>query len=688
MEREKQPQIQVLRAIAVLLVVVYHVRPNWVPGGFVGVDVFFVISGFLITGSLIREGDANGRVRLRAFWARRVRRLMPAATVVLAAVLVGMTLLLPVWRWPDVIQQVVASALSVENWVLALQSVDYLSAGSTPTPVQHFWSLGVEEQFYVIWPLLIVGGILVARRLGTSSLRAWRLAVAVLFGVFLTWSIVETALSPATAYFSTATRAWELLLGAALAVWRPRSSLTTTTTSVAALSGLGLIALSVFVISPSTPFPGAIALLPTVGAALVILSGLGQPTWRWVAAPLRFRPAVYVGDISYSLYLWHWPVIVFAGTRFLPGQGLSLGWAALAVVLSVVLAALSTRFVERPFQHPTSRLAPLSLRRTAVLGAALLTITAVLVGASVLNFGRAAEQAAANADPRNFPGARLLDPAFDASQWNDVVVPPIPDPAGLYVIERQLTTACMTLLHETKITTCEAGDLDADRTVVLVGDSHAAQWLPALDQLGIENGWHVILAGRQYCTWSAGRRPSLDRPVEFEDCEQWNAAIEDFILDLHPDLVVHGALAYGYPDWIEDGHNHYDAEMADGYADAWKPVLDAGIPVVALHEVPRYPVSAVPCLTAFGAAPEDCSYPLTDIVTGPSWMAMAAELEPRVLLVDPVDGICPDGRCQSVIGNIYTYRDDSHISDPYARSLSWLIGDAIRTAYPDLFRLP
>ena len=681
----KRPDIQALRAIAVVLVLAFHFRPSWVPGGFVGVDVFFVISGYLITDTLIAEATRNDSIRLLEFWGRRVRRLMPAATVVLGCVLVGMALLLPVGTWPNVMAQVVASALSFENWMLAAQSVDYLQSTAAPTPVQHFWSLSVEEQFYAAWPFLLLGGILLARKLGAKRIVVWRLITGVLFAGFLAWSIIETTVSPSTAYFSTATRAWELLLGAGLALWQPSRAMPAAVASILAIAGVGAIAASAVIISPELPFPGSIALLPTVGAALVIASGLGAPRWRAVTAALSWRPLTWVGDISYSLYLWHWPIVVFGMTFWPIDPQLPALWAAGGLVLSVGLAALTTRFVERPFQRPLRELSPWTIRRTAALLASLLTLTGVFVGGATVSFGQVSEQARQDADPRNFPGANILDPAFDPSAWNlESDAAPIPDPGGLWAIERQLTPECMTVLAESSITSCEAGDPDGDVLVLLVGDSHAAQWLPALDQFGLEHHWRVELVGRQYCTWSESPRLSLDTGNELPNCKEWNDNLEQYILDRDPALVIHGALPYGYPENLAQPQAEWDDLQADGYVEAWQPVLDAGIPVVALREVPRYPASAIPCLTAQGATAEGCSYAIDD-VTQVSWMRMAAEREPRVGSIDLDPGICPDGMCQSIMGNVYTFRDDSHISDPFARSLAWMLEDELRLLHPELF---
>lgn len=688
MGERKRPDIQALRALAVCLVVAFHIRPAWVPGGFVGVDIFFVISGFLITGSLTSEALRSGRIQLRAFWARRVRRLMPAATVVLAVALIGMTALLPLSTWPTVIQQVAASALSVQNWALVAQSVDYLQLGAAPTPVQHFWSLSVEEQFYVMWPLLLALGLLVSRRLARAPLALWRALTVVLGLGFLAWSIIETSTSPATAYFSTATRAWELLLGACLVFWTPQRRLHQRGASVTVILGIVFIAASVVLISPASPFPGAIALLPTFGAALFIAGGSGAAPVKPIANLMSWRPVTWVGDISYSLYLWHWPIIVFLVALTPASVDLPPTLAVLAIALSFALAALSWRFVEQPFQRPRS-LTGASLQRTAILGGSLLAITGLLVGGASLNFGRIVHDIDVETDPRNFPGGRVLDPNYDASAWNDVTVAPIPTIGQRLTFEPQLTLECLSLDKDPKITTCEAGDTTSDTVVFLVGDSHAGQWLGALDEEGKVHHWKIIFAGKQYCSMSNRTEFfSLDKPLaRYEECVEWNSSIAGYVQKLHPDLVVAGALDYGYPNWMDPrDHVDYDQLVSHGYSGAWKPIIDAGIPVVAIKEVPRFRDTATVCMERSGATIEGCSETLESLTSdGPSWLQLATEQEPRAGLIDMNSGLCPDGVCRPVIGNVYTYRDDSHVSDPYSRSLAWLFDAQLRPLHPELY---
>ena len=687
----KRRDIQGLRALAVALVVAYHVRPEWVPGGFVGVDVFFVISGFLITRTLLAEAEADGRIVVPRFWARRIRRLLPAATTVIVVVLIGMTLFSPIVQWPSILNQAMASAISGENWYLAFQSVDYLHAAESAGPLQHFWSLSVEEQFYIVWPFLLMGLALLG---GARRQRAWRIGVLVLIAVFFVWSIVETALSPSTAYFSTATRAWELLIGAALACWGGMLRPSTRVANGLLVGGIVLIGVSAFLLDNSWPFPSWVALIPTLGAASAIASGLGATRTRWLVAPLEWRPVTYLGDISYSLYLWHWPVIVFLLLQFTPAPRLPLWAGAVAVVLSVALAALSTRFIEDPFRTGrffhrgnTAPIGTLHLGRTFLVGALLLALSFSATGAAALNYGRIAAQIRVQTDPRNFPGARVLDPHYDPSQWNDVVVPPYPDPITLQTIDRQFTPGCLTLVGSTDITQCDWGDPNGSKLVVIVGDSHAAQWAPAYDELGKKYHWRVVLIGKQYCTLTSSQRLlSIDPGPVYTKCADWNRELQSFLPTLHPDLIVQGALAYGYPNWIPDAHSDYDAEMARGYAGAWTPLLDQGIPIVAMEETPQFTFNPPQCLGTPGKSIDDCSQTLASILARqPSRIVLAAQDEPRVGVIDPSPGMCPDGTCRPEIGNVLVYRDNTHLSAPFAISLDWLLESRLRELQPQLF---
>ncbi|WP_256841267.1 acyltransferase family protein [Ornithinimicrobium cryptoxanthini] len=355
-----RPDIEGLRAVAVLMVLAFHAGLPFAPGGFAGVDVFFVISGFLITGLLVREVERSGRVSLLTFYARRAKRLLPAASLVLVATGILSWLFIPRIRWAEIGGDLVASAAYLVNWRLASRSVDYLAEDSVASPVQHYWSLAVEEQFYIFWPLLIVlGAWLVHRhRLRTRPVLGALLVLVVLAS--LGWSVVATATQPETAYFVTTTRLWELGIGGLVAITAPFwQRVAPGPATGIAWAGLLALASSATLLGPATPWPGSAALLPTLGTAAVIAGGFAArsrgPVRLLGAAPMR-----EIGATSYSLYLWHWPLLVVAAAAW--GE-LSL-WQGVAIAaLSYVPARLTYALVENPIRSAPvmSRLPTLAL---------------------------------------------------------------------------------------------------------------------------------------------------------------------------------------------------------------------------------------------------------------------------------------------------------------------------------------
>lgn len=348
-----RPEIQALRAVAIGCVVLYHFWPAVLPAGFVGVDVFFVVSGFLITGLLLRDAERFGRVRLREFYVRRARRILPAALVVLSACAVATLLLVPRAEWRPFLQQVLSSGLYVQNWHLARDSQIPQRADLESTPVQHFWSLSVEEQFYLVWPLLIIAALLLATRLGGRRLAVVAAVPGVATIASFVHGVILTGQEHNVAYFSTLSRAWEFGVGGLLAVLpaivgeRLRR-----TRALATWAGLAAIAVAALTFTDHEVFPGWIALLPVLGTAAVIWAGM--PRAALSLAPVAgLRPVQWFGGISYSLYLWHWPIIMF--TPYLTGRPSQAPVMVLLLVLSIVVADASKRWIEDPFRRVVPR---------------------------------------------------------------------------------------------------------------------------------------------------------------------------------------------------------------------------------------------------------------------------------------------------------------------------------------------
>lgn len=676
------PEVQALRALAVLLVVAYHLEPRVVPGGFVGVDVFFVISGFLITGHLLREAGETGRIDLPRFWAGRVRRILPASLATIAAVVALSLALSPSTQWETVGRQALASVFSVQNWVLAADSVDYLAAENPPTALQHFWSLGVEEQFYLVWPLLVVAAAALAlrRRAGAGSPGAARrlgdrrrmpsIALAI-FGVVvcasLAHSIALTSAGDPAAYFVTPTRVWELGAGGLLAAgilrgshstWRaPRWATGGTSRSLLALAGLAAIAASAFLYDAGTPFPGAAAALPVLGTVAVILAGRTAGALS-VHRVVDLRPVQWTGNVSYSLYLWHWPAVVFHATVSGgdPGPWESLGLLA----LSLLLAAASHRWIE----VPARTFAPLvrSTRTALVAGAVAVAVVASLSTVPGIRQERllAAERAAAEqllAAPPSGLGAGSIPAGAPAYAGGSRAIVPAPAAAPA---DRPALGECVQDPAAPTTKECEIGNSAGGLTVALVGDSHAGHWYQAMAEAAKERGWTLVTYLKSSCPFSAARRTA-----EVEggiSCAGANAATLRRIVERGDvDAVVTG-------NWAG---STFAGDAAGGFAEYWSALEDAGIPVYPIVDNPRPGRDEYPrdCVAANPDSPEDCGRSQSDALEHTDATLEAGRREPRANVLDFTDQFCVDGFCPALIGNVLVYRDHHHLSDTYVRTL-------------------
>ena len=512
-----RPEIQGLRAVGVATVVLFHLWPSLVSGGYVGVDVFFVISGFLITCMLVREAEASGGVNVLNFYFRRIRRLLPAATLVLVAVAVFVPLLPPP-RWHETAVQIAASALYVENWQLAWLATDYFGSTDLPSPVRHYWSLSIEEQLYLVWPWLIALCVTIL-----VATRKMQLALALVLGVVTLLSFLISLFLSYTdasyAYFATHTRAWEFGLGGLL-VLTPQLKSDQLRRLVGYL-GLVCILAAAFVFSRETTFPGTAALLPTLGAAMVIVAG---NTRGGVAAWLSPRPIQYLGDISYSCYLWHWPLIVFFVTWAERSPGLWDGLLIIAVTLA--LSHVTKVFVEDRFRYGSQvdgiAVSPLRIGVVSV-GACLIASAAIWLAA-----GPAFRPAVAMA---NAPGARAL--IENAPVHGDVMVPSLAsvkwDKPKFYA------AGCFAEREEVKATGCEFGSPGGRFRIALIGDSHAGQWFPALNAVAHQRGWRLTVYTKPSCAFVP---IMLGKKRPYEECYRWGQDLLEKLNATRPDLVI------------------------------------------------------------------------------------------------------------------------------------------------------
>jgi peptidoglycan/LPS O-acetylase OafA/YrhL len=655
--------------VAVVAVLLYHASVTFAPGGYVGVDVFFVISGFLITGLLLREIDNTGTLSIRRFYSRRAKRLLPLTVVVLGVVaMVSWPLFDPV-RMDRISWDIIAAGLYVMNWRLAVQATDYFGAGLQASPVQHFWTLGVEEQFYLIWPTLLLAVAWWCRRSRWGLRPALGVVFAIVMISSMAYSVYSTEHEGTAAYFSTLTRGWELALGGALALV-PASILKRMPrpASVAlAWAGLGAIALATYRLGDGTPYPGTAALLPTLGTAAIIAAGSSSTN----AAPTRLlslRPVRHVGRISYSWYLWHWPPLVFAAAiwgKLSPLEGLAV------LSASYVPAVLTHRFVERPFHYSeTLNRFP---RKALALGTAC-TASSVALGLALL----AVTPTVTKPPLDQVAGAAALQDG-SALQKSADAVRPTPREADK-LRSKMYTDGCHVQPSDTEFPECVYGDPASETTVVLFGDSHAMHWFPALDKLAEERDWRLVGLTKSACPPADVTRYNVSLRREYRECDEWRErALRRITERESPDLVVTSGLTVYRV--VEDGkrlgQEASEEALEEGYVSTLKELRRTGAKVTVIEDVPHPNKNIPECVSRSLDRLEECAFPRSKAFRYRPINTRAAERVEGVELIDPTPVLCPGDPCPAVIGDALVYRNGDHLTPTYVRTLVPWLGEQL-----------
>jgi peptidoglycan/LPS O-acetylase OafA/YrhL len=656
-----RPDVEGLRAVAIIAVLVCHAGVPFLAGGYVGVDVFFVISGFLITKLLVGEMETRGKVSLRGFYARRAKRLLPLSALLLAAVGVLSIVIFSPLRATEVSGGIVASALYVANWHFAAQSVDYFAQGLEPSPVLHLWSLAIEEQFYLVWPTVMIAATWFARRRGGSVRPVLRVTVVLVFAASLAYGIRYTDQTPAAAYFSTFARAWELALGAGLAllgtVKMPRRA-------AAAIGWVGLAAIvyATFAYTATTQFPGIAALIPCLGAAALIFAGssvFAKPAWApaWV---LSLAPVRHIGRVSYSWYLWHWPFLVFAAAIWGP---LSVAAGLAVVAVSWVPAYASHLLIEDPVRRARS-LSRLP-NRALVLGAACTGI-AVFSGILVSDIQPTFHTASAS----EVKGAAALPEQPEPQQTASAVRPnPLRARADR---SKVFYDGCLVGIEGTNSNRCLYGDPHGKRTVVLFGDSHAMQYFPPLEALAEEKGWRLVALTKAECTPGEVEIRSMVADREYSQCDEWReSALERIETGSENTIVVMSGdtayTAYG-PDGEELSGNANADALQEGYEKTLRRIQAAGPKTVIIRDTPASSADVPSCVSEDLQHLESCAFKQPREWTR-DFDERAAAAVPHTHLIDLTAEICPSELCRAVIGNALVYRDKSHLTATFARTL-------------------
>ncbi|MGW2260580.1 acyltransferase family protein [Streptomyces sp. NPDC001780] len=736
--------VQGLRALAVTLVVLSHAGVGAFAGGYVGVDVFFVISGFLITSLLLRELTATGGLSVRRFYARRALRLLPASTLVAVTALAGSWLFLSKVRFTEYAGDAISSALYTVNFRLALSGTDYLAQDSPPSPFQHFWSLAVEEQFYLVWPLLLLLSWRAAGRRRGLLAAPLALLCAVSFGL----SVYATAYAPrdaaSWAYFGTHTRVWELGAGALLALFlarrerpagapgplrqargrvakvpparrrlaRPLAALSespeyvqyasdpppcdrtrqtppappfgrTALLSQHALAasltwaGLACVLLAAVLFDADTPFPGYHALLPVLGTVLVLAGG-ARPTPFGAELLLARRPAVWLGGLSYGWYLWHWPLLVVGPMAL--GRPASVRLALGLSAVALVLAWGTLRLIENPVRfHTAFRRRP---RRAMAFGLGLSAVAAstALVAAAFpppISSDATAPSVSETLASAPDPGARGAELA-DLVARSGAGLPSNLTPALGEVKKARSAVyrdGCHVPYGPTRSPACVYGDRSSDTVVVLLGDSHAAQWFPALDRLARERGWRLVSLTKASCKVAAVT--IVDHRKPYTACDAWRRTAVERIGRLRPALVVVSSSDAGTP---ARPAGDPVRQWTSGFQDTFRALTATGTRVAALLDTPWPKVDAVDCAAAYPLRLGRCANHLPQAIRDERRQRAerTAAATTGVTVIDPTPWLCDAlGNCPVVVGDRFVYRDDSHLAEGYAEALAPVLGDRL-----------
>ena len=687
--------IQALRAFAVLAVFAYHMRPEWITGGFAGVDVFFVVSGFLISSHLLRELKETGTIKLANFWSRRAKRLLPASFAVLGFTALAVWFLAPQALQQRFFRDISAATLYVANWVYAADSTDYLASQNSPSIAQHFWSLGVEEQIYLVWPLFLLGvWQLIRNRLNPIS--AFTLAIGGVSIASLGYSAMLVFQNDPSGYFSTLSRVWEFGLGALLAVvvvhrqeWRIKSPIV-----AASIAWLGWITLAVFTLffRSELGFPGLWALVPTFATCLVILAS-SESANLGLGAVIRNRGIQFIGDTSYSIYLWHWPLLVIAGFYFA-----RVPWYLLALIFAATLFAayMTTRFVEKPFRFGLYK----SWRPRMVLPVTAATM-AVIVGSTQLGSYAIAQEVARDEqatieleravseriETQDSPQVEIIEepiwdeiscmgPAFLVEEecagfeWDSYLPPVGAFDRTAHEIEPLAMSGsvvgCLAWKDRYDLITCTYGVIGGEKWV-LIGDSHAYQWLPALNTVAKRNNIELHLMARAGCPPNSVKRAAAwDHQ---QGCISWFREVKDWFTDNEDvERVIFGSFSgttfLGQIDkWT------INSDAVAGFKEVWAELSSNGAEIVVMRDTPFIGEETYACVERNADDLSSCDQKQKDLERVAD-NAYVAAVEEDIQVVDMWDYFCQNGLCKIVVGGVRVYKDSNHFSGTYGLLLA------------------
>lgn len=656
--KDYRKDIQGIRALGALLIMIYHLWLGKVSGG---VDIFFVISGYFMASVILSRLASDGRVAPVDFWTKIIKRIAPSAYTVLTVTLIFSCFFIPETQWVRLVDEMIASAFHLENLLLMQTSVDYFARTEPASAVQQFWALSIQMQFYLLLPAAFWLGAVLARWSGTVR------PVILLFGCIVaasfTYSVFATLQSPGSAYFNPFARSWEFFCGVLSALLIPLIKVAPGVRQILSYLGLAGVLLTGFVIPKTASFPGYVAAMPVLAAVFLLVSN-PQALSNRVGHLLMHPVLAFLGSISFTIYLWHWPLIIFykeatgvANIGILPGLGI--------IGLAVLLAYLTTRYIETPIRNRSDYRTRASHSKFSAVILCLKFAIPVVVSAVCLKL---------------YFFSMIKDYRADHSlQFKGTAVGIQTDASTVpyqqfLIAERLLPQAhlegCNQNPASSTVITCDYGDIAAEKTIALVGGSHALQWLPALDVIGKSEGFKVVNITKSLCPF--GHLKTSD-----PSCKDWNENVVAYLTDLKPLVVVTTSTRAG-----QNGEKEY---VPPSYIDQWKALEEQNIPVIGIRDNPRFPFDPADCLAQNKLDPLSCSKARSKLFLADNPAKPAEQNLENVKIVDMTDFLCTAQTCVTVYNDLIMYGDNEHISVPYAIYLASALNDKFADVMPEIF---
>lgn len=632
-----RPEIEGLRVIAAVLVAVYHIWLGRVSGG---VDVFFVVSGFLITASLVSRHLREGYINFFKYVWNLMKRLLPASFFVLSVVVILTLLFLPSVQWKQLINELFASMFYFENWRLAIDSVDYLDSSNPQSPLQHFWAMSIQGQFYIILFLIVTTAIFLSQKLKMSMRNMLTILFTIIFLSSFIFSLYQTSVNQPVAYFDTRTRMFEFIVGGFVFLFIDRIKITKAFSFLIGWLGLIGLILCGIIFDVSTNFPGAIALWPVLCAVLVLVAGQNA-TNLGVEKFLGNKIFVKLGSYSYAFYLWHWVVLTFYKTMFDMNIGILDGTAIL--VASIMLSFITTEFVEKPLRSKNGifivRFSPVLL---------ILVITSSFL---LYEFKKTEIEYEGLIYSENHPGAMSILPEYADYNRTEKLIP------NLAIAKDDLPvtyeTDCNQMGTRTESKHCTVGNEHAEYEVALVGGSHSAHWYGAFEEIAKEDkNIKVTNITKSACRFSADYMT--------QDCDEWNQNVLKLLEEKNPDLVILTA---------DIGSSSYP-EVTDGYLERYNDLDKLGIEVMAIRDNPWFDVNIPECIEEHGKESSNCQIDRDKVLPEPSKWDRLDVIPPNVHYVDYTEHFCDEETCYPTKGNVIIYFDENHITNTYMKTLT------------------